>query len=202
MTRTIAKRLAASTVLAGCAVISSSQAYGAVAPEPEPPGVAGQPSQAVIDHYLADTTGADGSTSSGHQSRTVPTSGEQPNKAMIEHAERSAAADSSVPGVLSAQTKAQVEHLERSSSGGSSSVAGVISAQARAQAAYLEQLAAQQEAASTGTGTGTGSSSSDDDVSAPLVVLALLGGGLIVGAASTYTLRRIRHSGPVSTATA
>jgi hypothetical protein len=200
MTRNIAKRLAASTVLAGCAVISSSPAYGAVAPEPEPPGVAGQPSQVVIDHYLADTTGANGSTSTGHQGRTFPISGEQPNKAMIEHAERSAAADSSVPGVLSAQTKAQVEHLERSSSGGSSSVAGVLSAQARAQAAYLEQLAAQQEAASTSAATG--SSSSDDDVSAPLVVLALLGGGLIVGAASTYTLRRIRHSGPVSTATA
>lgn len=199
MTRNIKKRLAASTVLAGCAVIVSTPAYGAVAPEPEPPSV-GQPSQAVIDHYLADTT-SNGSTSVGHQSRTFPTAAEQPNKAMIEHQERSAAADSSVPGVLSAQTKAQVEHLERSSSSGSSSVAGVISAQAQVQAAYLEQLAAQEQAAAT-TAAATGSTSDDDDVSAPLVVLALLGGGLIVGGASTYTLRRIRHNGPVSTATA
>ena len=118
-----------------------------------------------------------------------------------ERAEREAGAGSSVPGVLSAQTKAQVEHLERSSSSGSSSVADVLSGQARAQTAYLEQLAAQQEAASTGAGTGS-SSSDDDDVSAPLVVLALLGGGPITGAATTYTPRRIRHDGPGSTATA
>jgi hypothetical protein len=197
MTRNITKRLAASTVLAGCAVIVSSPAYGAVAPEPEPPGLAGQPSQSVIDHYLADTSGT---TSVGHQSRTFPTGAEQPNKAAIEHAERSSAADSSVPGVLSAQTKAQVEHLERSSSA-SSSVPGVLSAQVRAQTAYLEQLAAQQEAASTGAGTGS-STSDDGDVSAPIMVLALLGGGLIVGSVTTYTLRRFRHDGPVSTATA
>ena len=201
MTRNIKKRLAASTVLAGCAVIVSTPAYGAVAPEAEPPGLGGQPTQSVIDHYLADTTS--GTISMGHQSRTFPTAraGEQPSKAAIEHAERSSTGSSSVPGVLSAQTKAQVEHLERSSSSGSSAVPGMISAQARAQAAYLDQLAAQQEAATTGAGTGS-SSSDDGDVSAPLVVLALLGGGLIVGAASTYTLRRIRHDGPVSTATA
>jgi len=197
MTRNIiTKRLAASTVLAGCAVIVSTPAYGAVAPEPEPPGLAGQPTQSVIDHYLADTSGT---TSVGHQSRTFPTA-DQPSKAAIEHAERSAAAGSSVPGVLSAQTKAQVEHLERSSSA-SSSVPGVLSAQVKAQTAYLDQLAAQQEAASTGAGTGS-SSSDDDDVSAPIMVLALLGGGLIVGSVTTYTLRRFRHDGPVSTATA
>jgi len=172
MTRNITKRLAASTVLAGCAVLVSAPAYGAVAPEPEPPSAAGQPSQGVIDHYLADTTSA---TSAGHQSRTFPTAAEQPSKAMVEHAERSAAADSSVPGVLSAQTKAQVEHLEA--------------------------LAAQQEAAASTT-PATGSTSDDDGVSAPLVVLALLGGGLITGAATTYTLRRVRHNGPISTATA
>ena len=173
MTRNTTKRLAASTVLAGCAVIVSTPAYGAVAPEPEPPGIAGQPSQSVIDHYLADTTS--GTASMGHQSRTFPTEAaqEQPNKAAIERDER-AAVGSPVPGVLSAQTKAQVEHLEA-------------------------QMAQQEAVASSGA---SGSTSGDDDVSAPLVVLALLGGGLIVGAASTYTLRRIRHDGPVSTATA
>ena len=201
MTRNTTKRLAASTVLAGCAVIVSTPAYGAVAPEPEPPGLAGQPTQSVIDHYLADTSAdTSGTTSVGHQSRTFPTAAEQPSKAAIEHAERSAAPGSSVPGVLSAQTKAQVEHLERSSSA-SSSVPGVLSAQVRAQTAYLDQLAAQQEAASTGAGTGS-SSSDDGDVSAPIMVLALLGGGLIVGSVTTYTLRRFRHDGPVSTATA
>jgi hypothetical protein len=166
MTRNIKKRLAASTVLAGCAVIVSTPAYGAVAPEPEPPGIAGQPSQSVIDHYKADTT--------GHQSRTFPTAAEQPNKAAVERAEREAAGGSSAPGVLSAQTKAQVEHLEAQ--------------------------VAQQEAAATEAATG--STSDDDGVSTPLVVLALLGGGLITGAAGTYTVRRIRHNGPVSTATA
>jgi hypothetical protein len=197
MTRITSKKLASGAVLTGCVLFAGTPAYGAVAPEPEPPGVAGQPTQSVIDHYLADTSGT---TSVGHQSRTFPTAAAQ-SKAMVEHAERAAAADSSVPGVLSAQTKAQVEHLERSSSSGSTSVSDVLSAQASAQAAYLEQLAAQQETAAS-TGATTGSTSDDDGVSAPLVVLALLGGGLIVGGATTYTLRRIRHNGPISTATA
>jgi hypothetical protein len=197
MTRITSKKLASGAVLTGCVLFAGTPAYGAVAPEPEPPGVAGQPTQSVIDHYLADTSGT---TSVGHQSRTFPTAAAQ-SKAMVEHAERAAAADSSVPGVLSAQTKAQVEHLERSSSSGSSSVAGAVSAQARAQAAYLDQLAAQQETAAS-TVAATGSTSDDDDVSTPLVVLALLGGGLITGAVTTYPLRRIRHDGPVSAATA
>jgi hypothetical protein len=198
MTRITSKKLAGGAVLTGCVLFAGTPAYGAVAPEPEPPGVAGQPTQSVIDHYLADTSGT---TSVGHQGRTFPTPAAQ-SKAMVEHAERVAAADSSsVPGVLSAQTKAQVEHLERSSSSGSTSVAGAISAQAQAQAAYLDQLAAQQEAAAS-TVAASGSTSDDDDVSTPLVVLALLGGGLITGAVTTYTLRRIRHDGPVSAATA
>jgi hypothetical protein len=197
MTRITSKKIAGGAVLTGCVLFAGTPAYAAVAPEAEPPSVAAQPTQSVIDHYLADTSGT---TSVGHQSRTFPTPAAQ-SKAMVEHAERAAAANSSVPGVLSAQTKAQVEHLERSSSSGSASVAGVMSAQARAQAAYLDQLAAQQEAATTGAGTGS-SSSDDDDVSVPLIVLALLGGGLITGAVTTYTLRRIRHDGPVSAATA
>jgi hypothetical protein len=190
MTRNITKRLAASTVLAGCAVLVATPSYGAVAPEQESPSVAGQPDTSVIAHYLADTTGSTGSTSSpGHQS-----------KAQVERAERDSIGSSSVPGVLSAQTKAQVEHMERSATG-SSSVPNVLSGQARAQTAYLDQLAAQQ--ASAGTGASAGSSSSDgDDFSVPLTVLALLGGGLIAGAAGTYTVYRMRHGGPVSTATA
>ena len=198
MTRIITtKKLAAGTVLSGCVLLGVTPAQGAVAPEPDQP-VVGQPTQSVIDHYLADTSGT---TSVGHQSRTFRTGAEQPSKAMVERAEREAAAGSHVPGVLSAQTKAQVEHLERSASSGSASVGGVLSGQAQAQAAYLDQLAAQQQAASTGGSTGS-SSSDDGDVSAPLVILALLGGGLITGAVTTYTVRRFRNDGPVSTATA
>lgn len=154
--------VAAGSVLAGCVLFTGTPALGAVAPESEPSGL-GQPSQAVIDHYLADTTKP--VTSAGSAGLT---------KAAIEHQER-VTTGSSVPGVPSAQTKAQIEMLERA--------------------------AAQQEAAAT---TGASSSSSDDgdDVSVPLTVLALLGGGLITGAAGTYTVYRTRHHGPVGAATA
>ena len=159
MTRNTSKRLAASTVLAGCAVIISTPAYAAVAPEAEPPGLGGQPPQSVIDHYLADTSGS----------------------------------TSSVPGVLSAQTKAQIEHDEgiAGSPGMAAQVKAKIEAMERAQQDP-------QQAAKSGTGSSSGSS---DPSSVPVTVLMLLGGGLVAGAAG-YTVYRFRHHGPVGAATA
>ena len=152
------------TALAGCVVLVSAPAYGAVAPEPDQPAVAGQLSKAAIEHYEADTTGT---TSVGGQL----------SKAAIEHYEAdttgTSTANSSVPGVLGAQTKAQIEQMERA--------------------------AQQQGAASTGATSG---SSSDGDGSVLLTVLALLGGGLITGAAGSYTVSRMRHSGPATPRTA
>jgi hypothetical protein len=127
------------TALAGCVVLVSAPAYGAVAPEQDQPAVAGQLSKAAIEHYEADTTGT----------------------------------SSSVPGVLGAQTKAQIEQMERA--------------------------AQQQGAANAGTTSG---SSSDGDGSVLVTVLALLGGGLITGAAGSYTVARMRHAGPASPRTA
>ena len=153
------------TALAGCVVLVSAPAYGAVAPEPDQPAVAGQPSEAVIAHYLADTTGtAVSSSSTGGLS-----------KAAIEHHEADATGTtgSSVPGVLGAQTKAQIEQLER----------------------------AAQQGAETATSTTSGSSS-DDNGSVLVTVLALLGGGLITGAAGSYTVSRMRHAGPAAPRTA
>lgn len=129
------------TALAGCVVLVSAPAHGAVAPEVEQPTVAGQLSKAAIEHYEADTTGTN----------TV---------------------NNNVPGVLGAQTKAQIEQMER---------------------------AAQQGVANTGSTSG---SSSDDDGSVLVTVLALLGGGLITGAAGSYTVSRMRHSGPAAPRTA
>ena len=130
------------TALAGCVVLVSAPAHGAVAPEVEPPTTAGQLSKAAIEHYEADTTGTN----------TV---------------------NNNVPGVLGAQTKAQIEQMERA--------------------------AQQGGAANTGSTTG---SSSDDDGSVLVTVLALLGGGLITGAAGSYTVSRMRHSGPAAPRTA
>ena len=150
------------TALAGCVVLVSAPAYGAVAPEPDQqPAANGGLSKAIIEHYEADTTGTTSST------------GSQLSKAAIEHQEAtSAGVNNSVPGVLGAQTKAQVEQMER---------------------------AAQQQAATVSsrtTRTAPGSPSDDDGGTAVLTVLALLGGGLITGAASSYTLARMRHTGP------
>jgi hypothetical protein len=130
------------TALAGCVVLVSAPAYGAVAPETDQPSVTGQLSKAAIEHYEADTTGA--------------------------------SVNSNVPGVLGAQTKAQIEQLER---------------------------AAQQQGAATSTSTTSGSSS-DDDGSALVTVLALVGAGLIVGGAGSYTVSRMRHSGSAAPRTA
>jgi hypothetical protein len=134
------------TALAGCVVLVSAPAHGAVAPETEQPSTAGQLSKAAIEHYEADTTGTN----------TV---------------------NSNVPGVLGAQTKAQIEQMERA--------------------------AQQGGAANTGSTSGsTSGSSSDDDGSVLVTVLALLGGGLITGAAGSYTVSRMRHSGPAAPRTA
>ena len=130
------------TALAGCVVLVSAPAHGAVAPEAEQPSTAGQLSKAAIEHYEADTTGTN-------------------------------SVNNNVPGVLGAQTKAQIEQMERA--------------------------AQQSGAANTGSTSG---SSSDDDGSVLVTVLALLGGGLITGAAGSYTVSRMRHSGPAAPRTA
>src|SRR5688572_28337689 len=62
------------TALAGCVVLVSAPANGAVAPEPDQPAATGQLSKAAIEHYEADTTGT---TSVGGQL----------SKAAIEHYE-------------------------------------------------------------------------------------------------------------------
>jgi len=149
------------TALAGCVVLVSAPAYGAVAPEPDQPAATGQLSKAAIEHYEADTSGT---TSVGGQL----------SKAAIEHYEAdTTGVNSSVPGVLGAQTKAQIEQMERA--------------------------AQQQGAANAGTTSG---SSSDGDGTVLVTVLALLGGGLITGAAGAYTVSRMRHAGPATPRTA
>jgi hypothetical protein len=149
------------TALAGCVVLVSAPAYGAVAPEAEQPAATSQLSKAAIEHYEADTTG-------------TASVGRQLTKAEIAHYEAdTTGASSSVPGVLGAQTKAQIEQMERA--------------------------AQQQGAANAGTTSG---SSSDGDGSVLVTVLALLGGGLITGAAGAYTVSRMRHAGPASPRTA
>ena len=153
------------TALAGRVVLVSAPAYGAVAPEADQPAATSQLSKAAIEHYEADTTGtAKSSGTTGGLS-----------KAAIEHyeADTTGATRSSVPGVLGAQTKAQIEQMERA--------------------------AQQQGAANAGTTSG---SSSDGDGSVLVTVLALLGGGLIAGAAGTYTVSRMRHAGPAAPRTA
>ena len=63
----------------------------------------------------------------------------------------------------------------------------------------MERAAQQQGAANAGTTSG---SSSDGDGTVLVTVLALLGGGLITGAAGAYTVSRMRHAGPAAPRTA
>ena len=100
--------------------------------------------------------------------------------------------------VVSHQTKAQVEYKERGPV--HSSTSGALSAQTKAQIERLERAAREGQApASTNTPAG---STSDDDMSVPVTILALLAGGLLTGAAGTYTVSKMRQSGPAATRTA
>ena len=149
------------TALAGCVVLVSAPAYGAVAPETDQPAATGQLSKAAIEHYEADTAGT-----------------------------------TSVGGQL---TKAEIAHYEADTTGVNSSVPGVLGAQTKAQIEQMERAAQQQGAANAGTTSG---SSSDGDGTVLVTVLALLGGGLITGAAGAYTVSRMRHAGPATPRTA
>ena len=73
-----------------------------------------------------------------------------------------------------------------------------LAAQQRAYAHHLE-LAAQ--AARADVASGQLSPATSDPSSVPVTVLALLGGGLVAGAAG-FTVYRFRHHGPVGAATA
>jgi hypothetical protein len=95
------------------------------------------------------------------------------NKALIEHRESPHGYDGrSGHSSLSPQTKAQVENMER---------------------AMRDPQPATQPAGST--------SDPSDPSSVPVMVLALLGGTLVAGAAG-FTVYRLRHHGPVGAATA
>ncbi len=96
------------------------------------------------------------------------------------------------------QNKAQVEYKERGSVHSSTSAG--LSAQTKAQIERLERAAREdQSPASNNTPAG---STSDDDMSVPVTILALVVGGLLTGAAGTYTVSRMRQSGPAATRTA
>jgi hypothetical protein len=104
----------------------------------------------------------------------VADSSSQHSKAAIERAERTHGTyrTSGTPGVLSAQVKAQIEHMEQATIDG--------------------QPAAQTPSSPT---------PDSDPSSVPVTVLALIGGTLVAGAAG-YTVYRFRHHGPVGAATA
>ena len=88
--------------------------------------------------------------------------------------------------------KAQVEHQE------TAGVSGGLSAQTKAKVEQLERAARDSQPAPQPAG---GTSNPSDPTSVPVAVLALLGGGLVAGAAG-YTVYRLRHHGPVGAATA
>ena len=103
------------------------------------------------------------------------------------------------PGSVQAATlsKAQIEHYEVTEKDWTP--APGLSAQTKAQIERLERAAQEQE---SGTSTGTpGSSSSDDDSSVPVTLLLVASGAAVAGAAG-LTVYRIRHHGPMSPATA
>ena len=94
------------------------------------------------------------------------------------------------PGSAASQTKkAQVEHEEKTGA------AGGLSAQTKAQLEHMERAMRDQQPAPQPAG------STSNPSSVPVTVLALLGGGLVAGAAG-FTVYRFRHHGPVGAATA
>ena len=142
----------ATTVLAGTAVLVAAPAYAAVAPE-EPSSAlqVSQPNKAQIEHEENLAKGG------------------QPSQSVIDH--YSVTVEDTTPQ-LGAQTKAQIEQLERA--------------------------AREQENSTSGTSGGT---SSDDDTNVPVAWLVLASGAAVAGAAG-FTVYRIRHNGPMSPATA
>ena len=120
------------------------------------------------------------------------------SKAAIEHYEADTTGSTGTSGTSSTSSqlsKAAIEHNEAVDSGAGSNVPGVLASQTKAQVEAVERAAAQQAAASSSRST-TGTPSDDGSGSALLTVLALLRGGLITGAASSYTLARMRNTGP------
>ncbi len=97
------------------------------------------------------------------------------------------------PGSATSQTnKAQVEQEERTGAFGGAST------QVKAKVEQMERAMREQQPAPEPTGS---TSNPSDPTSVPVTVLALLGGGLVAGAAG-FTVHRFRHHGPVGAATA
>ena len=95
-------------------------------------------------------------------------------------------------GPATAQNKAQVEHVERTSP------VGGVSAQTKAKVEQMERAMRDSQPAPQPAGS---TSDPSDPSSVPVTVLALLGGTLVAGAAG-FTVYRFRHHGPVGAATA
>ena len=97
------------------------------------------------------------------------------------------------PGSAASQTtKAQVEHQEKTGASGG------LSAQTKAQVEEMERALRDQQSA---TQPADSTSNPSDPSSVPVSVLALLGAGLVAGAAG-FAVYRFRHHGPVGAATA
>ena len=92
-------------------------------------------------------------------------------------------------GTAASETKAQIEHKERTS------VVGGLSAHTKAKVEQMERAMRDPQPAPQPAG------STSDPSSEPVTLLALLGGTLVAGAAG-YTVYRFRHHGPLGAATA
>ena len=92
-------------------------------------------------------------------------------------------------GTAAWETKAQIEHKERTS------VVGGLSAHTKAKVEQMERAMRDPQPAPQPAG------STSDPSSVPVTLLALLGGTLVAGAAG-FTVYRFRHHGPIGAATA
>ena len=102
------------------------------------------------------------------------------------------AADSSTSQGAGQSSQTQIEHDK--------TIAGSpgMSAQIKAKIEAMERAQSGQRPA---PGPANNTSDSSDPSSVPVTLLALLGGGLVAGAAG-FTVYRFRHHGPVGAATA
>jgi hypothetical protein len=187
-TRTTVRRVAATAVLAGAAVLVAAPAFAGVPPEDTGAGSAASPNKAQVEHR--ERAGASGG---GLSAQTVKARVEQMERAMGDLQPADVAAPSAP---YSAQEQVYLAALTRAAQ-----VTAARSAFSAQQRAYAEHLELAAQAARVDVTSGQPAAATSDPSSVPVTVLALLGGGLVAGAAG-FTVYRFRHHGPVGAATA
>jgi hypothetical protein len=193
-THTTLRRVATTAVLAGAAVLTAAPAFAGVPPEDTGAGSAASPNKAQVEHR--ERAGVSG----GLSAQTVKARVEQMERAARDPQPAAVAVPEPPSAPYAARQQAYLDALARAAqvTAAEPAARSAFSAQ---QLAYAEHLEHAAQAARVDVASGQRAAATSDPSSVPVSVLALLGGGLVAGAAG-YTVYRFRHHGPVGAATA